>query len=680
VTEHRRDRVTRAMLWTTASALPFLATGKLHPEHEGLALLSTSLVGLGALTLTRSQTFGRVVASLGLALAAILWTVARVDRPGWVFFALLGLSVVSAQVWPPRPIPGRAIRRGEPLHPVPEAMASTLVSIAVWFLVVIGHTVPGWQHRPELALVGLLPTLVSTPFATGVPLPRPGSAALLAVGALIPALALLSSFALHDPTALALAPLLGPVFALLAVRPVRDEETGGSIWLALIEHPPRLLVATFAAQCAIGGLLLALPLASTRGAGIPLIDALFTSVSATCVTGLNVLDPARDYSFAGQVIIALLIQVGGLGIMTFSAAALLLLSRRMSVRHETAAVDLVGAQNVAELMAAIHRVFRITFAAEGAGAVVLWAAFLWEGDPMGTALWHAVFTSVSAFCNAGFALRSDNLVRYADNPVVLHTVAALIIVGGLGPPVVAAITRWSASFRPPDDPMWPRRYAMNVHARIVIRMTIALLVVPAILIGLLEWDRSLAALGVADRMHNAWFQSVTLRTAGFNSIDLAHLQPATLSVMILCMFIGGSPGSTAGGAKTTTIAVLGLAARAAMRGNNVVEVFKRELPLEIVYRSGAITMLCVSLCVVATVILQVTQQMDFEVAMFEVVSAVGTVGLTIGGTPLLDDFGKLVIMACMFAGRVGPLTLFLLFDDDLRPQRVQLPSESLPVG
>lgn len=680
MTEHRRDRVTRAMLLTTAPALPFLATGRLTPEHEGAALLATSLVALGGVTLARSPSFGRIVASAGLGLAALLWTIARLDRPGWIFLALLGISVIAAQVWPPRPIQGRATRRGDPIHPVPEVMASTLVSISIWFLVVIGHTVPGWQHRPELAFVALLPTLVSTPFASGVPLPRPSSAALLVGGALMPALALVLAWVFHDPTGLALAPLLGPVFALLAVRPERDEETGGTLWLTLIEHPPRLLVATFAAQCAVGGLLLALPLASTQGAGLPLIDALFTSVSATCVTGLNVVDPARDYSFAGQVIIALLIQVGGLGIMTFSAAALLLLSRRMSLRHETVAVDLVGAENVAELLAAIQRVFRVTFAAEGAGAVILWSAFLWEGDPMGTALWHAVFTSISAFCNAGFALRSDNLVRYADNPVVLHTVAALIIIGGLGPSVVAAVTRWASTFQRSDNPIRPRRFAMNVHTRVVLRMTVALLVLPALLIALVEWNYSLSGLSTMDRVHNAWFQSVTLRTAGFNSIDLNHLQPATLSVMILCMFIGGSPGSTAGGAKTTTIAVLGLAARAAMRGNNVVEAFQREIPLETVYRSGAITMLCVSLCVIATVILQVTQHMDFEVAMFEVVSAVGTVGLTIGGTPLLDDFGKLVIMACMFAGRVGPLTLFLLFDDDLRPQRIELPSESLPVG
>jgi trk system potassium uptake protein TrkH len=449
----------------------------------------------------------------------------------------------------------------------------------------------------------------------------------------------------------------------------RDEDSGASaILTSLLEHPPRLLVATFAAQCALGGFLLVLPAASDRPDGVSLIDALFTSVSATCVTGLTVLDTARDFTWVGQLTILGLIQVGGLGIMTFSAAAVLALARRMSVRHEATAADLIGANSVGELQQALVRVLALTFSIEAAGALGLATCFWLAGDAPGYALWRGVFTSISAFCNAGFGLQTDNLVPYAAHPAVLHIVAALIILGGLGPAVIVAA------------PGLLRGSLTSLHARLAAAVTAALLFAPVPLFAALEWSRSFSHLSPLDRLHNAWFLSVTLRTAGFNATDLTAVSPATALVMMVLMIIGGSPGSTAGGMKTTTVGVLVLAVRAAVAGKADLEVFGRTVAYTVVYRAGAIATMCAGIVGVATLLLLVTQPLDLQQALFEATSATGTVGLTIGATARLDDIGKLVIMACMFAGRVGPLTLLLLFEGSARKSRASLPFESVPVG
>jgi trk system potassium uptake protein TrkH len=458
---------------------------------------------------------------------------------------------------------------------------------------------------------------------------------------------------------------------LLGVGAARSRAARGSHTSGLLDdllgHPARLLVLSFVLLCALGALALA---TAPSGAHGPLrfVDAAFTAVSAACVTGLGVVDTARDLSVFGQLVVLLLIQVGGLGIMTFASAAFMLLGRRMSLAHESTAVGLLGAAHRADLAAALQRVVGVTLGCELAGAAALFAAFLRAGEPVGTALWRAVFTAVSAFCNAGFALQSDSLSGYATSPGVLGVVMLLITAGALGPAVVVALPDLARGRRAP------------LGTRLVLLSTAVLVLAPAALLLALEATHTLGGLSWGDRVVNALFQSVTLRTAGFNTVDLAAVRPATWTVMVVVMFVGGSPGSTAGGVKTTTVAVLLLAAVAAVRGRREVEVAGRRLAPDVVQRATAIALAGLGAVITTLFALQVTQDMPLEHALFEAVSALATVGLTVGGTAALDDVGKWIIMGAMFAGRVGPLTLFLALQDRGARGRFGLPVEDVAVG
>ena len=437
--------------------------------------------------------------------------------------------------------------------------------------------------------------------------------------------------------------------------------------------PPRLnevtqlLVLSFGAIATLGTLLLVLPISSTSTGSLHLVDAAFTAVSATCVTGLIVLDTPVDLTTFGQFVVLALIQVGGLGIMTFAAAASVYLGRRLAVREEVLAAEMIGGASARrDLKKALGTVLGVTAVSELVGASALFVLFASEGEPAGSALWRACFTAVSAFCNAGFALQSDSLVPYQRAPAVLFVVGTLILVGGLGPLVVVALPGL-------------RRGRGSLHTRLVVVTTALLVVVPWVAILALEWSHALAGLGFGHKLVNALFQSVTLRTAGFNSIDFSSLRGATWTLMILCMFVGGSPGSTAGGVKTTTFAVLLLALTATIRGRSEAEAFGRRIPHRTVYEAAAISTVGVLTGAAVLVALQVTQRLPLDAAVFEVVSALGTVGLSMGATGQLDDVGKVVIMAAMFAGRVGPLTLFIFLLGRRHPTR-RYPLEAVQVG
>jgi trk system potassium uptake protein TrkH len=499
--------------------------------------------------------------------------------------------------------------------------------------------------------------------------PAASAAAVLAsagwvVGAAMVVLALPEQLALRRMIVLPLLALL--VLLIVGRRRMEAPEDEGLVE-ALLASPARLLVLSFAALGVVGAMLLVLPISATRPGTIRLIDALFTSVSASCVTGLIVLDTPNDFTLFGQVVILGLIQFGGLGIMTFAAAGAVFLGRRLGVREEAVAADLMGGVAARkDLERVLRTVVQVTLWSELAGAAALTLLFMAEGDTWGVAAWRGVFTSVSAFCNAGFALQSDNLIPYQHNPGVLLTVSALIVAGGLGPLVVAWLP-------------WARQVRGTLHARLVVVTTAVLLVAPTVLFLALEWGGVLAEMSLRDKVVNAWFQSVTLRTAGFNSIDFAAIHPATWTLCVVAMFIGGSPGSTAGGVKTTTIAVLMLAVVATIRGRTEAAIAGRRIPHRTVYEAAAITTIGVLSAVAALMALQVTQPIALDHALFEVVSALGTVGLSMGATARLDDVGKVLIIACMFAGRVGPLTLFIFLVGRARPGR-RYPLEAVQVG
>jgi trk system potassium uptake protein TrkH len=460
-----------------------------------------------------------------------------------------------------------------------------------------------------------------------------------------------------------------PVVVFFSLPPASVEFGRDVSWTELLLiQPTRFLVATFLATGLLGGLLLTAPSSATPDHTVSLVDGMFISFSATCVTGLATVDVPTTFSLLGTVVIAVLIQIGGLGIMAFSTAGMILLGQRMSLRQEGAAAQLLGSEGRSTLRAALWRMVIVTFVAEGIGAVILTAAFLADGDTLFQALGRGVFTSISAYCNAGFALQSDSLIGYADDPLILHTIAALIIIGGLGPAVIAA--RRTAR----------GRRESSLYVRIAQGMTLVLLIIPTILIAALEWNASFSSLAAVDKVHNAWFQSVTTRTAGFNSVDISTMAPASRSLILALMIVGGSPGSTAGGLKTTTLFVIGAAVVAAVRERSEVRVGGWVISRKTVAQAYAITALYFACAILAVIALQLTQQIAEASLIFETISALGTVGLSIGATTQLDGLGKVIIILCMFVGRVGPLALLMAFSWQQPSEPWSRPEQDLPVG
>lgn len=435
-----------------------------------------------------------------------------------------------------------------------------------------------------------------------------------------------------------------------------------------IEHPARLIVSSFFALCAVGTALLALPASAAGGVPIAAVDAAFTAVSAACVTGLSVVDTPTTFSHLGCAFIVVLVQIGGLGIMTFYTVTLRVFRRRLSLKHELAVAGTLTGDDRGRLFPALKQVLTVTALSEGTGALLLTMRFAAQGEDLGPALWRGVFTAVSAFCNAGFALQSDNLISYGDDPAVLHVVALLIVLGGLSPSVIALL------------PRVVRRVPLPLQAKLVVSATLLLLALGFAGFLSFEWQRSLAEQSLAERLHHAWFQSVTTRTAGFNSVDMTELGSATQVLMIVLMFVGAAPGGTAGGIKITTAAVLVLAVVAAMRGRKEAEVFGRRIGQASVYKAAAVATVGLMVAVAALVAVLLTQHIPPDMAAFEVVSALGTVGLSTGGTARLDGIGKAIIMACMFMGRVGPLTLFVFLQGQREETVWALPDEEVEVG
>ncbi|MHB1350981.1 MAG: potassium transporter TrkG [Desulfobulbaceae bacterium] len=420
-------------------------------------------------------------------------------------------------------------------------------------------------------------------------------------------------------------------------------------WETLLNHPARVLLSTFLGLCVMGTVLLLLPGATARS--ISLLDAAFTSVSAVCVTGLIVLDTPNDFTLFGQALLLLLIQLGGLGIMTITTVALHVMGRRLSLRQERLMTSMTDTGH-ADLLASLITVLRFTCAAELAGAFALTALFVQAGDQFPAALWRGVFTSVSAFCNAGFALQSDSLIPYQGTPLILHVVALLIICGGLAPAACLAVPRWLAGRQVP------------LTMRLALGATVVLLAVGMLQFLVLEWEGIMTGLGIADKIHNAWFQSVTLRTAGFNSLDVSGVTAPVFLVMLGWMFIGGCPGGTAGGIKTTTVAVLVLTFWQSIAGREEVIVRNRRIPPGTVNRAITIVVSGLLLWFILVLMLAITQQIPVRDLIFEVTSALGTVGLSTGATARLDGIGKIIIMWAMFIGRIGPMTLFMLLSEE----------------
>lgn len=421
-------------------------------------------------------------------------------------------------------------------------------------------------------------------------------------------------------------------------------------WQMLLDQPARIMFSTFVALCFIGALLLSIP-AATSVNGIAPVDAAFTSVSAVCVTGLIVLDTPKDFTVLGQAFILVLIQLGGLGIMSIATVALHAMGRRISLHQERVLSSITGAERH-DLLTSLVTILKFTFIVESIGAISLTGAFAATGDMFQEAAWRGVFTAISAFCNAGFALQSNSLVPYQHHPFILQIIATLIICGGIAPATVLLFPAWVSGRRIPEA------------SRIQFIATAILLVAGALFIAAMEWNRALSGLGFIDKLNNAWFQSATLRTAGFNSIDIVNVLSPTYLVMLCFMFIGGSPGGTAGGIKTTTVSVLALTFWANINRRNDVLTRNRRIRSTTIYR--AVTIVAAGACIwfITVLMLEITQQINARDLIFEATSAIGTVGLSTGATQHLDEIGKVIVMLAMFVGRIGPMTIFMLLNSD----------------
>ena len=436
-------------------------------------------------------------------------------------------------------------------------------------------------------------------------------------------------------------------------------------WDVLINHPGRILFTTFFSLCMLGSLLLAIP-ASTEKGTIDLLDAVFTSVSAVCVTGLIVLDTPNDFNLIGQIFILLLIQLGGLGIMSITTVALHAIGRRLSLKHERLLASMTDTSHQ-DLIRSLSTILKFTFFAEGLGVLFLTMSFYWTGDQFAQALWRGLFTAVSAFCNAGFALQSDSLIAYQANPLVLHIVAGLIVFGGMAPATSLVVPRWVIG------------KSIPIPARIALITSVVLLITGTFFVLVFEWNGVLTDLSIIDKIQNAWFQSVTLRTAGFNSVDFGNISSPTFLVMITFMFIGGSPGGTAGGVKTTTIGILTMTFWSNITSQNQIITQKRRIHSGTIYRAVTVVFSGAAIWFLVILMLEVTQEISSRDLIFEATSALGTVGLSTGATPLLDEIGKVIIIIAMFVGRIGPITLFMLLNDEKAVSDAKYPVERVSI-
>lgn len=442
--------------------------------------------------------------------------------------------------------------------------------------------------------------------------------------------------------------------------------------------PEGYLVGTFAGLILVGTILLTLPIAH-RGANVGPLDALFTSTSAVCVTGLIVVDTEHDFSRFGQVVILCLIQVGGLGIMTFGALLLQLAGHKISLRSQAALQDVFYQRSAATLFEKNLRwIVVITLVMEAIGALVLLASL----DPQihgNEAVFVAVFHAVSAFCNAGFSTFSANLAAVRDNPAFLTTIGLLVILGGLGYTVLLELMQraWALVSRRRLPIKW------SLNTRVVLVMSVFLLFAGALGIALLGMGGEAPLL--RRRTAAAIFHSITARTAGFNTVDLAALPSCTLLWIAFLMFVGGSPGSCAGGVKTTSLGIWLARLKARLRHSNDVTIADRRIPVDVVRRTGLLVAVAAIFNMLGILFLSVTEmgradhEMRLEQIIFEQISAFGTVGLSTGITPYLTIAGKLWVILTMFVGRLGPLTIGLLVLER-EEALVRLPEERIMIG
>ncbi|MTI69776.1 MAG: Trk family potassium uptake protein [Firmicutes bacterium] len=439
-------------------------------------------------------------------------------------------------------------------------------------------------------------------------------------------------------------------------------------------NPAQVLVMGFAVLILIGATLLNLPISSIDGKSIGFIDALFTAASAVCVTGLIVVNTAAHWTLFGKIVILILIQIGGLGFMTMATLVSFVIGKKITLKDRLIMQEELNQFTLSGLVKLTRYIILSTIIMEGLGALFLSSKFIpVYGVKKG--IWFSIFHSISAFCNAGFDLIGSSMEPFVESYIVNITVTLLVVIGGLGYTVYIDITE-------------SRKYKkFSLHTKLVLIISGGLLLVGFILTLFLEFNNpdTLGQLTFKGKILASMFQSVVPRTAGFNSIDMASITNATAFIIIIFMFIGGSPGSTAGGIKTTTVGAIVLGVVSVIKGTDDVEVFKKRINNEIIFRALAVIGIGLSIVVLVTMILSITEKgtdATFLDVLFETVSAFATVGLSRGLTPNLTVIGRLVITVTMFVGRLGPLTMAFAFAKKRREKkgRYRYAEERIIVG
>ncbi|MDD2598068.1 MAG: TrkH family potassium uptake protein [Kiritimatiellae bacterium] len=449
-----------------------------------------------------------------------------------------------------------------------------------------------------------------------------------------------------------------------------------------------IITGVFLAAIIIGALLLMLPCATVAEGGLAPLTAFFTATSATCVTGLSLIDIGCELTLFGQIVVLLLIQLGGLGIMTIGTFLLVMVGQRLSLQNESVLMSTYGTSAADRLSSLLRLTVGFTLFIEAIGTILLWRCYLTPppevaaqmGPHAGNPLYYALFHSVSAFCNAGFSLHSNSLIDFQHNPLYLTTIALLIIAGGLGFLVlynIATIRFWDKNLK--------TRRRLTLHSRVVLITTAVLLIVGTALILTQEWNNTLSAIPrLTDKLSCAFFHSVTPRTAGFNCLPMTEILGSTRFTTLILMFIGGSPGSTAGGIKTSTLFVMLMTISAICKGRNRTVIFQRAIPERVVREALAIFLLSIIGILLAYGLLLYSEHPrtpgEASNLYFETISAFATVGLSINCTTTLSNTGQFIIMVCMFVGRLGPMTLALLIGSRNVVERIRYPEETIVVG
>ncbi|WP_195953277.1 TrkH family potassium uptake protein [Clostridium saudiense] len=434
----------------------------------------------------------------------------------------------------------------------------------------------------------------------------------------------------------------------------------------------QILALGFIIVILVGAILLTLPISSVSGESTDFLDALFTSTSAVCVTGLVVVDTGSYWSMFGQTVIMILIEIGGLGFMSFTTLIAILLGKKITLRERLILQDAMNTFNIQGLVKMVRYVLVFTISVQFFGALLLSTQFVPQFGP-GKGVFYSIFHSISAFCNAGFDVlgKGNSLMSFNNNIVIMMVISILIIIGGLG------FTVWSELYTCKSIKR------VSIHSKMVILMTTVLVLGGAILMFLFEHNNSntIADMSFIDKLMNSLFASITPRTAGFNSISTEGMSTAGQFLTIILMFIGGSPGSTAGGVKTTTIGVLIVTVISVIKGREDSEVFQRRFSKDLVYKAFTLLFVAFILVIVVTMLLSYTEKGASFIALFyETVSAMGTAGLTLGLTPELSSVGRVLIIMMMYLGRVGPLTVVLSITKKKVNSGIKYPEGKILIG